>query len=123
MRELLVTGDKVFRLRIPDDAKVTFGPWSPGEKSGYNHERNKGTLRIYVGSKENIIGCFSGVSGFRDTSILGYAEQVAKEEGATIWKDDEQGYMRESKVTSHKEWVEEPEVVSLPSPKKNKGKK
>jgi hypothetical protein len=110
MRTLLVHGDKTFKIDIPDDAKVTFGPWSPpNQKSGYSPDSYKavGTLRIYKGDgkkEESIIACFSGVGSFRDVT-MGYAEQVAKEEGATIWKDDEKGYVREHKVSVQKEWV------------------
>ena len=100
---------------MPDDAKITFGPWSPPSKEGRhgydNPEGRRGTLRIYVGSKENIVGVFAGVMGFRDLS-LGYAEEIAKEEGATIWKDDEEGYIRESKVKRTNEWIE-PTVPAL----------
>ena len=105
-RQLLVIGDTTFRITIPDDAKVTFGPWSPpGKNRQFGEEERRGTLRIYQGSKDNIIACFSRVLSFRDLSMQ-YAEQVAKEEGATLWKDDEQGYVRESKVQRSHEWVE-----------------
>lgn len=107
-RQLLINGEKTFKITIPDDAKVTFGPFSPPNKleAGYaNSYKAKGTLRIYQGTKENIIACFSGVESFRDLS-MGYAEEVAREEGATIWKDDEVGYVRESKVQRSREWIE-----------------
>ena len=108
MRQLLVFGDRTFKIEIPDDAKITFGPWSPptrGQDSHAWHQSGKsaGTLRIYQGSKENIVALFAGVTGFRDLS-LSYAEQVAVEEGATIWKDNEEGYVRESKVSRSKSW-------------------
>jgi hypothetical protein len=114
-RQLLVFGDKTFKIDIPDDAKITFGPFSPPSRvDGYGSrpERAIGTLRIYQGSKENIVALFAGVSGFRDLS-LGYAEEVAKEEGATIWKSDERGYEREEKIARTKEWVapELPEIT------------
>lgn len=127
MRTILVEADKTFRITIPDDAKITFGPWSPpragndGSDRWNNTDGNKrGTLRIYQGTKENIIAVFSQVVSFRDLSV-GYSVQVAKEEGATIWKDDEHGYMREHKQTVSKEWVQDPAL--LPPPKKDKAKK
>jgi hypothetical protein len=108
MRQLLVFGDRIFKIEIPDDAKITFGPWSPptrDERGGLSRGFNPtGTLRIYQGSKENIVALFAGVTGFRDLS-LSYAEQVAVEEGASIWKDDEEGYFRESKVQRTKTWT------------------
>jgi hypothetical protein len=140
MRELLVFGDKTFKVEIPDDAKVTFGPWSPptrGQDSvgWHNSGRSAGTLRIYRGSKENIVALFAGVTGFRDLS-LSYAEVIAKEEGATIWKDDEHGYVRESKVSRQKTWgpgdtgppaieavpEEEEELEEEPPPKRRRRK-
>lgn len=44
------------------------------------------------------------MSGFRELSLQ-YAEEVAREEGATIWKDDEHGYVRENKMAVTREWV------------------
>lgn len=120
MRTILVYSDKTFKLTVPDDAKITFGPWSPPNKEGRfgGEEARRGTLRIYQGTKENIVGVFSGVTGFRDLS-LGYAEEVVREEGATIWKDDEHGYVRESKVAATREWTE---PLALPAGKRG-GKK
>jgi hypothetical protein len=107
-KELLVFGEKTFKIVVPDDAKITFGPFSPptagGRDQWYQSGRATGTLRIYKGSKENIIGVFTGVHGFRDLS-LEYAEEVAREEGATIWKSDEHGYMREDKRSGSREWI------------------
>ena len=114
-RELLVFGPKTFRIKIPADAKITFGPFSPPTSAGKDNwmasGRAVGTLRIYKGSKENIIGVFTDVQGFRDLS-LDYMEEVVREEGATIWKSDEHGYMREEKTEATKTWVE-PAVAEL----------
>lgn len=106
-KQLLVEGDKTFRITIPDDAKITFGPWSPpGSKTGqWNDGGKAGTLRVYQGSKENIIACFAGVRSFRDLD-MGYAEQVVVQEGASIWKDDQEGYITEQKSSRKTEWVE-----------------
>ena len=116
-REILVFGQKTFKIRVPEKSRITFGPWSPpssSEKNAYVTDKALvGTLRVYEGttkSSEDVIAVFSGVTGFRDLS-LGYAEEVAKEEGATIWKDDEEGYVRESKVSRKKAWV----VPQLPA--------
>lgn len=114
-RELLVFGDKTFRIRIPTDAKVTFAPFSPPTREhgfGGNPDRAVGTLRIYKGSKENCIGVFTGVKGFRDLSME-YAEEVAREEGAVIWKSDKDGYQREEKVQRSADWVEP--IAELPT--------
>jgi len=109
-KELLVFGTKTFKITVPDDSRVTFGPWSPptgSEKYATSDRALVGTLRVYQGtpkSSENVIAVFSQVTGFRDLS-LEYAEEVAKEEGATIWKSDKNGYEREEKVSRKKEWV------------------
>lgn len=110
-RQLLVIADKTFRITVPADAKITFGPWSPPKGQNYDVARNiemGGTLRIY--DEKNVIAVFSKVVSYRDVA-LPYAEQVAKEEGATIWKDDETGYVREHKVSSRNEWIE-PKLVT-----------
>lgn len=113
MRQLLVAGEKTFRISVKDDAKITFGPWAPQQKkSGHeafmeNNSRG-GTLRIYDGV--NIIAVFSGVTSYRDMAI-DYSEMVVKEEGATIWKSDHNGYERENKVSSKKEWIE-PKLIA-----------
>ena len=71
-RTLEVWGERNFTIDVPDTAKVTFGPWSPPNAKGghYGTERG-GTLRIYAGKTvaSNVIAVFSGVSGFRDTSL------------------------------------------------------
>lgn len=112
-RTLLVIADKTFRITVPADAKITFGPWSPGKKdSNPVYQENNirgGTLRVYDSDK-NIICCFSSVQSFRDTAI-NYAEQVAKEEGATIWKSDQNGYEREIKNSVKKEWVNDTKLI------------
>lgn len=121
IKQLLVFGERTFKITVPADAKITFGPWSPPNAKGgdYSRESLKGTLRVYQGSKDNILACFSGVSGFRDLS-MNYAEQVAKEEGAVIWKDDKDGYTREEKVKRAAEWVDNPDVARIAAPKPEK---
>lgn len=75
-RVLEVWGDKDFTIEIPDDAKVTFGPWSPTTATSSSAFAGggkllTGTLRIYKGTKttENVMAVFSGVAGFRDVSL------------------------------------------------------
>jgi hypothetical protein len=96
-RQLLVEGEKTFKITIPGDAKVTCGPWSPPKDNnvyeGGKHHAT-GTLGIYKGTKDNIIGCFAGVTTCRELDTLGYAEQIAKGEVAKIWKDDQEGHVR-----------------------------
>lgn len=122
-KQLLVFGETTFKITVPADAKITFGPWSPPTK-GFdgNRESLKGTLRVYQKTKDNILACFSGVTGFRDLS-MNYAEQVAKEEGAIIWKDDKDGYKREEKVSRVAEWVQGDAVAKLTPPKPSKNRR
>ena len=126
MRTLLVQADKLFRINIPDDAKITFGPWSPSRNKGeidYGDRYGKatGTLRIYQGTKDNIIGCFSGVTSFRDMS-MDYQEKIAVEEGDSIWKSDNDGYKRESRVQRREEWAA-PERQLNPAPTRRASKR
>jgi len=114
VRELLVFGEKTFRVKVPPDAKITFGPFSPptGQRDNWMASgKAVGTLRIYKGTKDNIIGCFSNVTGFRDLSME-YAEEVAREEGAVIWKSDKDGYQREEKVQRASDWVEPVQITN-----------
>ena len=120
-KELLVFGQKTFRISVPDDAKITFSPFSPPGQRDMDWARSgraAGTLRIYQGNKDNILAVFSQVTGFRDLS-LDYAEEVVVEEGATIWKSDQHGYMREEKTSARKEWVEEPAALEAPRARRN----
>lgn len=107
-RRLLVFGEKTFRITVPDDAKTTFGPWSPPkENRAYGQDTSRsGTLRVYKGAKstENIIGVFSGITSFRDES-LEYEEEVAREIGSVIWSNDKNEYKHEVKVNRSAEWV------------------
>jgi len=104
---LICNGDKKFKVTIPKSSQLTFGPWAPPTKKGDwggREERATGTLRVYGKTKTQLLAVFSPVTSFRDIT-LGYAEEVAREEGATIWKDDEKGYTREDKVSRQKAWV------------------
>lgn len=120
-KQLLVFGHKTFKITVPDEAKITFGPWSPAtgsERYQVSDKALNGTLRVYQSSKAgaSILAVFSGVTGYRDLS-LGYAEEVAREEGAVVWKDDEQGYVREERVSARREWIE-PQIEAPKSRKK-----
>jgi hypothetical protein len=125
MRTLLVDGVKRFKITIPDDSIITFGPFSPPPKNKsefYNDRDKAGTLRVYSSDKKQMLGVFTFVSSFRDTSI-DYMEEVAKEEGATLWKSDEQGYVREDKMNRTYQWVRpEMQITDGKENKKNRKK-
>lgn len=69
-RKLLVTdSDGMFTVEIPEDAKITFGPPVPfvGDTNQRNYDGY--ALRIYRGSKENLLAVFPRVRAFRDLSL------------------------------------------------------
>jgi hypothetical protein len=108
-KELLVFGEKTFKITIPDDSRITFGPWSPPsatKNTAWDAADKRGTLRIYEGkskTSENIIAVFTGVTGFRDLTLQ-YSEQMLKLEGETIWKSDTHGYERHDKTKRQEDW-------------------
>lgn len=117
MKTILVVGDKTFKISVPDDSIITFGPWSPGKKDRANvtafvseNIAAGGTLRVYD-AKKNILACFAHVTSFRDLS-LEYNERVVVEEGSTIWNSDKEGYKREHKQAARQEWVAEPKLLN-----------
>ena len=109
-RTLLVQAQKNFKVTIPDNAKVTFGPWSPPSDKTTRYDNSDkalaGTLRVYENhtTGASVLAVFSGVTGYRDLA-LDYAEEVAVEQGATIWKTDKDGYHREDNVTRSTDWL------------------
>lgn len=110
-RTLLVTktDGTMFMVTIPTESRITFGPWSPPTKDGQYRDTRAlaGTLRIYEGktkTSEDIIAVFSDVESFRDTR-LEYQERVAVEEGASMWKHDEKGYVRKERAKRVEKWI------------------
>jgi len=104
-RTILVTKDNgnEFKISIPNDTSLTFGPFSPPTKGANNYDRNSlaGTLRVYKGATAKatkIMAVFIGVVSFRDLDDVDYSEKIAVEEGATMWKNDAEGYQRVEKV-------------------------
>jgi len=121
------TDGSEFKISVPDESRVTFGPWSPPGKDGsYRQERQlAGTLRVYKGptkTSEDIIAVFSDVASFRDVAIE-YLAKVAVEEGATMWKSDEKGYVREERRTVDEAWVDgdKKRPLALATKRKAKG--
>ena len=106
-------------IEIPDDAKVTFGPFCPPTKSG-GGGNSSGTLRVYQGTKDNIIAVITSLVGFRDPAMY-FAEKIAVEVGDTIWKDNRDGYKRTSSVEKRYEW-KGPVLEAGSQPKRKKKK-
>ena len=117
-RTLLVEGKKTLRVKIPDDARVTFGPFSPpsGEAKYGGEKALVGTLRVYDGkgaaAKQSILAVFTDVRGFRDLESIEYEEQVATEEVRTVWKSDQNGYSSEVNGKTEKAWVADPALIT-----------
>ena len=109
-RQILVLGEKEFRITVPDEARLTFGPWSPSSmKSADRYTTEKaltGTLRVYAGKTETsgVIGVFSGVTGYRDLSLIDYEEKTSIETGSVVWKSDKKGYYEEKKINRDEMW-------------------
>jgi len=70
-------------IEIPDDWKMTFGPWSPRNRSdtprtyteGDNQRKPGWILRIYEG-KEQQRAVFTNVESFRDLSIPVFRKKI-----------------------------------------------
>ena len=67
--------DRTFNLSLPEGVKITYGPWAlpaMSKAASVYHEPNKarGTLRVYQGSKDNIIALFTGVTSFRQSDVV-----------------------------------------------------
>lgn len=102
-RTILVEGEETYRVTVPDNARFTFGPWSPPSgaeaksSSRWSEESKRGTLRVYEGAgTTKILAVFTGVRSFRDISTIGYSKQVLRESGPTIWQNDDGSISREA---------------------------
>lgn len=95
-----------FRVTLPAGAKLTFGPNVPyARKGGYGQEAGY-ALRVYQGSKENLIAVFANVEWFRDVS-LDVSRLIVREAGKTVWKSDEKGYKVEESVQRQETWAKQ----------------
>lgn len=112
-RVIEVQADKKFRITIPDDAVLSFGPFSPPPTGKYaaeprvshwDQESKAGTLRVYSHGKKDILACFAHVRSFRDLSI-GMEVEEMQLKGETVWHSDEKGYHKKSETSATKGWV------------------
>lgn len=87
---------------IPDDAKITYGPMTPGSKSYQGNER---TLRIYT-SQTNQLAVFVGVTSFRDLSLTISRRQVTNS-GETTSVQGPDGKFYQATADETYEWVQE----------------
>lgn len=117
MKTLLVkdnTGE--FKVEIPMECRITFGPNVPYQrKGGYMDQQAGYSLRVYAsGSKDDLMAVFSNVVSFRDITIP-VSKLVIREAGKSIWKSDEHGYTAEESVTR--------DIMEVPQLLGNSGKK
>lgn len=118
MRTIQVEGDETYRVTIPDDARLTFGPWSPPPSAeskrgggGWSDESKRGTLRVYKGAgTTNILAVFTGVRTFRDVSTISYTKQVLREGTSAIWQNDDGSITREGQGFQEKDYVAAPAI-------------
>lgn len=98
---------------IPDDAKITYGPMTPGSKSYQGNER---TLRIYT-SNTNQLAVFVGVSAFRDLSLTVKKRKVTSESSSKQIEGPD-GRLHDVTSATAWEWVEDTgdEPVDVPTP-------
>ncbi len=120
-RTLLVTmaSGKDKRISIPEDGRVTFGPWSPpgGTESKYavSEKALAGTLRVYShGTKatENVLLVLTGVTGFFDATDIVVEEKLAEVVGSTAWSSSRDGYKIEEQVRRKESWAPAGELAS-----------
>lgn len=107
---LLKTNEGELKVTIPNDAKITFGPSIPYAKKNDFGRVADYSLRIYKGTKENLIAVFAGVYSFRDITIP-VQKLVVREAGKSIWKSDEEGYEFNQEKKFESNWV--PDVKLL----------
>ena len=101
-KTLLVRDDTgSFRVSIPADAKVTFGPIQP--KGGW--DQTGLVLRIYEAESRQL-AAFVNVKTFRDLSLK-VERLVVAESGEEAWSIDEGGETQTRKVKRTKKFVEE----------------
>jgi hypothetical protein len=106
------TTEGSYRIDIPADWKVTYGPVSPGTKGSYG-EGN--ALRIYESdTKQRAI--FTGVQSFRDVSIP-VQRLMVKRKGSEEFESDTSGNRRgRTEVVVERKWVSVDEFDGIVKP-------
>lgn len=108
---LVDQGDhKKFKVTIPTNWKVTFGPWAPpsaknNDRYGPSREQLAGTLRIYEGT--SIRACYTPVVSFYSMDLdMKHLQTITK--GDLTWVEDSEGNSEHNqKVLVEKNWIEE----------------
>jgi len=95
-----------FKVTIPSDARLTFGPNVPYAKGQQVNYSQGYALRIYRGPKksEDLMAVFSSVEWFREET-LDVSRLVVREAGKAVWKSNEKGYSVQEAVHRDETWV------------------
>lgn len=83
-----------FKLDIPDESSLTFGPNAPyaAKDTKYASSKEGWSLRIYEGpSKTKLLACMTNVKWFRET-LIKVSRVVEKIVAETVYKDDDGNY-------------------------------
>lgn len=97
-----------FKIEIPDDSFLTFGPNAPyatkGEKQGYGTPKQEGwSLRVYSDKgKTNLFACLTNVKWFRETTVS-MSRVVEKVVSSTVYKNDDGSYETTEQVVRSKQ--------------------
>lgn len=97
-----------FKLDIPDDSSLTFGPNAPyaAKSTNYASSKDGWSLRIYEGAaKSKLLACMTNVKWFRETSIK-VSRVVEKIVAETVYKDDDGNYESHHTVVKSKQLLE-----------------
>ncbi len=101
---IITTSRRVYRVEIPCEAKVTFGPVVPASgKRSYGEDGGGTALRIYNG-KENQMAVFRDVVSFFDTS-LPIDELVVEIDGKTEFSKGKDHEWEKSESNRIEKWV------------------
>lgn len=124
MRILLIKDSEgEFKVEVPDEVGITFGPDIPYEDKQSAYGRKSYSLRIYSDSnKKGLLAVFAEVKWFRDLSIK-HSRLIIREEGKSMWKSDEHGYEMTQSNKRSSEFVETAKLIGSGTTTKTKKNK
>lgn len=88
---------RIMRMRIPVEAKVTFGPLAPGRGDGYSRPDQTGGLYLRVYRTQNQqLAVIPGVTSFIDDDCS--LEELLYEKGNISWQPVDDKWLNEEKA-------------------------
>ena len=87
--------DGDFRVEVPGESKITFGPAIPMSSKGTRMHLPEGSqvyaLRVYKGPTERagLLAVFPGITGFRDLGLVKVHRPARAEGGEMGWVEDQ----------------------------------